>query len=124
MSLPAKLKLKEAKYLEFQEVNDARLLVIWCISVKRHIRGVPGYRNIFSAHDTTVDDAHHSEAVSFMASLLLDNQAKGIVLKAADRANETAGGRAALKAFQELRASYLPYERTLLAQLKASLNHG
>eukprot|EP00873_Tetraselmis_striata_P004193 jgi/Tetstr1/424457/TSEL_014986.t1 len=124
MSLPAKLKLKEAKYLEFQEVNDARLLVIWCISVKRHIRGVPGYRNIFSANDTTVDDAHHNEAVSFMASLLLDNQAKGIVLKAADRANETAGGRAALKALQELRASYLPDERTLLAQLKASLNHG
>eukprot|EP00873_Tetraselmis_striata_P046577 jgi/Tetstr1/466841/TSEL_011299.t1 len=124
MSLPAKLKLKEAKYLEFQEVNDARLLVIWCISVKRHIRGVPGYRNIFSVNDTTVDDAHHNEAVSFMASLLLDNQAKGIVLKAADRANETAGGRAALKALQELRASYLPDERTLLAQLKASLNHG
>eukprot|EP00873_Tetraselmis_striata_P001182 jgi/Tetstr1/421446/TSEL_012395.t1 len=124
MSLPAKLKLKEAKYLEFQEVNDARLLVIWCISVKRHIRGVPGYRNIFSANDTTVDDAHHNEAVSFMASLLLDNQAKGIVLKAADRANETAGGRAALKALEELRASYLPDERTLLAQLKASLNHG
>eukprot|EP00873_Tetraselmis_striata_P022573 jgi/Tetstr1/442837/TSEL_003214.t1 len=124
MSLPAKLKLKEAKYLEFQEVNDARLLVIWCISVKRHIRGVPGYRNIFSVNDTTVDDAHHNEAVSFMASLLLDNQAKGIGLKAADRANETAGGRAALKALQELRASYLPDERTLLAQLKASLNHG
>eukprot|EP00873_Tetraselmis_striata_P021843 jgi/Tetstr1/442107/TSEL_030264.t1 len=124
MSLPAKLKLKEAKYLECQEVNDARLLVIRCISVKRHIRGVPGYRNIFSANDTTVDDAHHNEAVSFMASLLLDNQAKGIVLKAADRANETAGGRAALKALEELRASYLPDERTLLAQLKASLNHG
>eukprot|EP00873_Tetraselmis_striata_P038510 jgi/Tetstr1/458774/TSEL_045158.t1 len=124
MSLPAKLKLKEAKYLEFQEVHDARLLVIWCISVKRHIRGVPGYRNIFSANDTTVDDAHHNEAVNFMASLLLDNQAKGIVLKAADRASETASGRAALKALEELRASYLPDERTLLAQLKASLNHG
>lgn len=50
-----------------------------------------------------------------MDSLLQDEQADGIALKAADRASEAERGRAALKAMEELRASYLHDERTLLA---------
>eukprot|EP00873_Tetraselmis_striata_P045802 jgi/Tetstr1/466066/TSEL_010653.t1 len=60
MSALVKPRLKDAKYLEFLEVRDPRLLVIKCISVNRYIRHIPGYRDIFTNDDTTVDDAHHN----------------------------------------------------------------